>query len=306
MHLPVKVLKHNIIAEFEKTALNNSICLSGDVEKKLVAPEIICVVDNKPPRGPCFDHEKRVILLHESYLAFLWAYIYSQFVIFEENVRLPRTQGKNPGVIKFDTPLLCRAKSLEQWAMQFSRSYIPWDMDALPNPEKLDASDATEKKYIEQANSVFCRAVAFLLLHEYAHAVLKHVPQGTDLYLLDQEKEADNYALDQIAFISSSEDEKWRSGLSLVMLCSSSLFLINESRNVWQRRHPDLHERVRHAIVQLDLQLERMKDDIYYLASIAVHAFLAKHGNQVGQLVENTGEELFFTYLGLVDGLKEP
>lgn len=302
--LPVKSLEHNIVSEFEKLASQNGCELRDAVDKKLIHPEIEYRIDTNPPRGPYFDHVSRTICIQDSYLAFLWAYVYSQFVIYEVGVQLPLTQGINTGVIEFDTELLRRAKALEFWALRFAETYTAWDENVLPNPRSPAQGGSEEKTYIEKANAVFLKAVVFLLFHEYAHAIFHHVPSGTDSYLLDQEREADNFALDQVVFTCTSDKEKQIAGLSLVLLCTSSLFLVKEARSIWQRRHPDLHERVRHAISELDLQSEESKYYLYTLASISLKAFLDRHAYSLGQLVEETAEELFFRYLDIIDGIK--
>jgi hypothetical protein len=43
---------------------------------------------------------------------------------------------------------------------------------------------------------------------------------------------------------------------------------------------------------------------LYNLASIRLKAFLDKHGHLLGQLVEETAEELFFRYLDIIDGIR--
>lgn len=302
--LPVKALEHNIITEFETLATKNGHDLGETVSKKSISTAIEYHIDTSLPRGPYFDHVTRTICIQDSYLAFLWAYVYSQFVIYEFGVQLPLTQGKNAGVIEFDTELLRRAKQLECWALSFAETYAVWDENVLPNPRSPTEGGSEEKKYIEKANGVFLKAVVFLLFHEYAHAIFDHVADGTDLYLLEQEKDADNFALDQVVFTCKTEKDKQITGLSLVLLCTSSLFLVKEARSIWQRRHPDLHERVRHAISELNLQSEESKYYLYNLASISLKAFLDRHGHSTGQLVEETAEDLFFRYLDIIDGIK--
>jgi hypothetical protein len=302
--LPVKALEHNIIFEFEKLATQNGHDLREAVDKKLISGEIEYQIDTNLPRGPYFDHVSRTICVQDSYLAFLWAYVYSQFVIYEVGVQLPLTQGRNTGVIEFDTELLRRAKQLECWALSFAETYTAWDESVLPNPRSPTEGGSEEKAYIEKANAVFLKAVVFLLFHEYAHAIFDHVPNETDSYLLEQEKEADNFALDQVVFTCTTEKDKQIAGLSLVLLCTSSLFLVKEARSIWQRRHPDLHERIRHAISELNLQSEESKYYLYNLACIRLKAFLDRHGHPMGQLVDETAEDLFFRYLHIIDGIE--
>ena len=74
--LPVSVLEHNIVAEFEMLLSRNTRDLESPVRDGLLDPEIDLVLDKIPPKGPHANLATRKITLYESHLAFIWSYIY--------------------------------------------------------------------------------------------------------------------------------------------------------------------------------------------------------------------------------------
>jgi hypothetical protein len=131
--LPVEVLVHNVIHSFETVAKRNAHLLKAAVDAGIIRPQIDYLLDRIPPTPPMVKLSTRMVTLQESYLAFLWAYIYSNFVIFEKGVQEKQIAGTFSGSIYFDTPLLDRAKRLENWRDNFTARYGPWD-ESLPNP----------------------------------------------------------------------------------------------------------------------------------------------------------------------------
>lgn len=300
--LPVSILEYNVVAEFERVAKGNNLNIQAPVLEGKVGSTINLVVDKAPPKSPHADMDSREITLYESHLAFIWAYIYSSFVIYEECVQLPLIQETFDGSIQFTTSLTRRAKSLQDWAFLFSTQYSSWDDDRLPSPRRY-VSDK-EQWYGEKANAIFQTAVCFLLYHEYAHLTLGHVAASDDnSWSIEQEKDADNFALQKVVDSGAPEKEQLRAGVALVLICASNFFLPRGLRGIWQRAHPNLHDRLRHALSHLGLDSDKSKFYLYYLASISIHQYLSSKGTHLPLPDAESAEDLFFEYLDMIDGL---
>lgn len=301
--LPVSVLDNNIIDEFEKILQRNNRELAGPVKAGLVHREIEILLDDTPPKGPYANLETRRMCIYESHLAFLWSYVYSSFVIFEEGVQKPIIDGTSRGEIAIDGELLVRAALLHEWAIKFSSQYQEWDTDRLPNPKRL--ANIEEKSYVGKANSIFLRAVMFLLLHEYAHLVLEHEKTGDDPWELDQEKDADNFAMSFLVDQATSEQDRMVAGVSIVLLFASTCFLPRDIGGIWQQTHPHLHDRLRNGIAGLNLETEESKSYLYFLASLSLKRYLESQGYRCEQVESETAETLFYEYLEKIDVLLE-
>lgn len=302
--LPISALIYNIAPAIEKVAGTNAIDLRRAVDTRVTHPEIDLICDPIAPRGPYADHALRKVVFYESHLAFIWAYIYSNFVIFEQCIQAEMLKDNFDWTIRFDRQLTMRAKSLLDWAVNFSKGYIPWDESALPNPKKQ--LDDEEKSMCEKTNQIYLTAVNFLFFHEYAHLALKHDYSRSDENLsIEQEKEADNFAMSCITPAFSTEKERHLAGLSIVLLCASNLYLPKELRGVWQAAHPHLHDRLRNALTGLNLRSEKSKYYLYHLGCICLQHWLTENEIAISPVTEETAESLFYEYLETIDKLSD-
>jgi hypothetical protein len=229
--LPISALADSIAPEIEKVAKTSAIDMQQAVETRVVHREIDLVCDPIAPRAPYADHSSRTVVFYESHLAFIWAYIYSHFVIFEQCIQAPLMSGVFNWEIAYERPLTRRAKLLQDWAVEFSKAYTPWNEDTLPNPRRH--LDEEERLMCEKVNQIYLTAVNFLFLHEYANLALRHDSRrDDDAWSIEQEKEADNFAISCITPAFSTEKERHIAGLSIVLLCGSNLFLPKSLRGI--------------------------------------------------------------------------
>lgn len=298
--LPVSVLENNIIYEFERRAAASSYCLNHDVKNGKVAPELNVLIDRHRPLGPFADLDSREISLYESHLAFLWAFIYSSFVIYEEGVQKPLLEGSFEGKINFEDPLMRRALELQKWAIQFAHSFSEWDRSSLPNPDHVYEN---ERFYVERVNNIFLQAVSFLIFHEYGHLVLNHDANAGSEWILEQEKDAETFAASFFVDEQSTEKERRVLGVSIVLLYASNIFLPERISGLWQINHPHLHDRIRNGIGFLNLQDDESKFYIYYLATISLQTYLSTKDVHFEKRELETAEDLFFEYLDRIDNL---
>ena len=128
--------------------------------------------------GPYTDGQK--ISLHETFLSFLWAYIYSIFVT---------TPMGGKSVSDYEN---LEANQLRKYAIGLMKGFSVWDKETLPNPE-LFGKD--KKRFIGVANSVFINSVRFILLHEFAHIFLSHTSVPSELRTPENLTKAEHKAI---------------------------------------------------------------------------------------------------------------
>ena len=301
--LPISVLEQNVTCEFERCARANSHDLKSSVESGRVKPTLNLILDKIPPHGPYANAKTREITIYESHLAYLWAFVYSSFVIFEEGVQKPMLAGTFSGKLEFENATLQRAAALQKWAINFVRNYSDWDVERLPNPANVESK--AEKFYVPKVNNLFLQSVNFLLFHEYGHLVLEHCADGGREWTLAQEQDADNYAASFFIRHGATEKERQLAGVSIVLLHASCVFLPERISGLWQVTHPHLHDRIRNGISSLNLQAEDSKFYIYYLAAVSLQTYLVGKGVDSRPVEMETAEDLFFDYLERIDELRE-
>jgi hypothetical protein len=300
-HLPIHVLNPNITHELESAAHRSRLTEERAIASGLIDAKLVFCFGPERPAPPFVVLESKMVHLQESYLAYLWAMIYSSFVIYEHGVQEPMMKGTFDGTCKYNSQELMRGKQLGDWAKRFAFQYEAWDDQLLPNPERH--LDVIEKTLAGKANAMFLRAVTYLIAHEFGHLAGRHDVETSNVERIEQEKEADNFALAFLVDGEASETEKQISGAALVMLTCSNLFLTVEFPQVWKRRHPHTHDRIRNAISGLNLTAQKGKDYLYYLAAIGLKQFLDSKQLASGAPFEDTAEDLFHWYLDRYDEL---
>lgn len=312
MESPITVLWGNIVHAFENAdefsiEMHRKATGSGRLSKSIA-------YDNRKNkiRTPYASLETRQINLQETYLSHLWAFIYSVFVMYEEGIQKPLINNTFDGALKFDTPLLQRAKALFDWSVSLTDKYIEWD-ESLPNPRTHHSEQ--EKFFSEKVNGIFQDAVAYLMFHEFAHLTQKHDSffLGVDMRGLSTtelaeriqiENEADQYAFDMLIKATDDEKQKWIKGLSILFVMCSALLIVPQKHNIKQRTHPDLDNRLLNILIKLDLKTEKAQFYCWYLCGFAVRFFLLKHAVEVPNGKYETAQDAFFSYLEELDNIK--
>ena len=310
MTSPITVLWGNIVHTFENVdasslRMHQAVTHSGKLSESIN-------YDNgkEKVRPPSADTKTREIYIQETYLAHLWVYIYSVFVMYEEGVQKPLIKNTFDGSLKFETELLQRAKTLFDWTVSLTREYSEWD-EKLPNPRTHNSDK--EKFYAEKVNGIFQLAVSYLMFHEFAH-----LTQGHDSFFIGMgdlsdadiaeriqiENEADQYAFNMLIKDYDDEKQRWIKGLSILFVICSALLITSKARSIKQKSHPDLDNRILNVLHGLNLKTEEAQFYCWYLCSFAVKFFLLKHNINVRAGEFETAQDAFFSYLELLDEIK--
>ena len=166
-NLPVHVLTPNITHELEIATHRSGLTEERAIASGLIDAQLVFCFGPERPASPFVVLETKMVHLQESYLAYLWAMIYSTFVIYEFGVQEPMMRGSFDWTCKYNSQELIRAKHLGAWAKRFAFQYEPWDDGILPNPRRH--LDVVEKELAGKANAIFLRAVTYLIAHEFGH-----------------------------------------------------------------------------------------------------------------------------------------
>lgn len=262
---PVLALEHNVTWAFENATPYSGKSLSESVQNGHINAEIglNCNQADAPPQGP-FLHRPNAKAIPEMHLSLkhlelLWSFIYSWMVIYESGIQKPMLEGSWSGSLDITNPIIHRALRLREWSASLRTSASKWPAD-LPSP--IHYPSKQEQWYGEKANLVFQQAAAFLLGHEYAHALGKHLEAKThdvsDYEVLLAEKEADVRAFESLVEFATDDDEKLDKAWAIITALLSSLYLCSDMKQAFrQRRHPPLHHRLQHLLSMLNFQGEQ-------------------------------------------------
>ncbi|MBD8636716.1 phage exclusion protein Lit family protein [Stenotrophomonas sp. CFBP 13725] len=278
MSSPILALQGNVIQAFENPNGSAVEQLLRAVNEGKVSNQLD--MDQAPgipraPRAVQASGSPASLVLQVAHLELVWAFIYGWMVVYEWGVQRPMLAGTFDGRIHFDTPLKERAARLLDWAASLKYGYTPWPQ-GLPSPEHQQ--DEEERDLCLKANGVFQHAVAFYLFHEFAHAQQGHLGFMTvapceDLdpnSVLEMEKEADDFAYRMIVSHEDDEGALRSKAWPILAAVLSSFYLIHDPHEVYQERHPHLHQRVAQMLAKLNFPKGQSQDYYHYLASIVL------------------------------------
>lgn len=302
---PIIRLKGNILKDFENIGLKGHVLenalLSGQFSNGIIYDNTHSSIQT--PYAKCED---KSIYLQETFLAYLWSFIYSNLVIFEEGIFKPSQAGTSTGFLDFSMPIMNRARELFDWGIKLRKEYSEWDT-RLPNPNNYHDSD--EEYYGLKANNLFSNGVSYILFHELAHLTQGHFQYCTNVSLSDiieLEKEADNFAFDMLINPSDHEDDILNKYLSIATIQCSMLFLSSNFMGIKQKDYPDIDARISNMVYKLSLDSESYRNYVYHRCSAYLRIFLILYNIENPQEAHGfrTPEEAFEYYLHKIDEVK--
>ncbi|MBP0639870.1 phage exclusion protein Lit family protein [Cupriavidus sp. AcVe19-6a] len=264
---PVLALEHNVTWAFENATPYAGVRLAEAVATGAVRPEIGLNFDDvtAPPQGPSLQRRGKTDVpeMHISlkHLELLWSFTYSWMVIYERGIQKPLIEGNWIDEVDSSDPVLVRALQLRDWSASLRTRCTPWPQE-LPSPRNY-ACDI-ERWYGEKANLVFQQAAAFLLGHEFAHAVGGHLEfahaDAPDASAIEAEQDADVAAFSSIVEATDDESENLSKAWAILAALLTSMYLGKEPRTAFvQKRHPPLHHRLSNFMRMLDFEKEEYR-----------------------------------------------
>ena len=247
---PVRVFYDFIKDEFNK--IKDALIV---LKPHLSGVRLEYLTENIKVIGPSTNGQK--ITLHDTFLSFLWGYIYGITVLTPMGGKdVTREENED-------------ARKLIKYVHTLMTNYSLWDKEILPNPE-LCRKDV--KRFNGVTNAVFLNSVRFILLHEFAHIFLEHtlVPEvlRSEINLKNMEIDADNVAIDWA--LQTFEDD-FTGKISLITALNCLSFSPNKFSD--SKTHPAPEDRIVMCLEKLNLQ----NDD--FLWGYALYSILEWQAN---------------------------
>lgn len=277
MGTPITVLWGNIINRFETIQPDMLNEHYRAVKQGQISKAINYDNAKEKVKTPHSNIKSRSIYLQETYLSFLWANIYSIFVIHEEGIQKRMIEGTWNGIIQYEASLLQRAKKLFLWSTSLVDEFSDWDT-TLPNPSIYTNDE--ENFFVEKVNGIFQDAVTFLMFHEYAHLTLGHDKYFNEKtkkedntvasLFIELEKDADDIALDIVG------KEQISSIVAVVFVITSSLLIEPTQNQTLQIKHPTTDNRLFNIFQKLQFTTKENEFYIKYLSTLYLQMYLIK------------------------------
>lgn len=293
-HLPIRVLQHNIVAQFESTTSNFLDCTLETVKSKELKTEIAYTLNRSAQegekiKGPFVYNASKEINIHETFLAYLWCVTFSLHMYTDLIIT---------GNLEDNNENKKLADKLFAYALSLIDGYYDWDKNNLPNPEIYDSNLAAD---IEKTNELFLYGFNFVLCHEYSHVELGHCDSydSTKGFLTDLEKkefelEADANAVRLFSegiYLNNEAATKYGTSMAL----SSLLFFKSKVSN---KIHPDSDVRIMNALNGLQVG---DNDTAWLIACAALGLWSTNYSVELVWEEKNTFKELFESLIPQLD-----
>jgi hypothetical protein len=286
-YLPVRVLQHNIVHQFENSTPDFPAISKQVIEELGLNHEIsyhINVDSNHgcPVMTPCVEIETNTIHLQESFLAYMWCMCYALFR-YTNNLK---GQGANDN---YHDEGIDDAYELLMYAQKLSNKYTDWDKQKLINPERPRAQD---KESIGTVNEIFIYAINFILCHEFAHVELAHTrnlkscKDINDFEKKEYELNADHRAI-QIMSQDTIIGKKNVLQSGVTMAVCANLFLRDTVAN---KIHPDNDVRIFNVIDHLGVS---ENDDPWIIACVSMDLWTKIYGKSICMQKTNSFKKLY-------------
>lgn len=278
-YLPVRVLQHNIINEFEQVVCVFTNASASAIANKGLNKEINYIINKDGQNGfkvvpPCVYVESKKIQIQETFLAYLWGisyclYTFSNEIISGEGKVFPEKNNEINKVFKYSCSLI--------------NKYSEWDKTIIPNPEQYDEEFRED---IEKVNKIFLMAFNFILCHEFSHVECGHC--NTNGNISDEQRkefeiDADKRAIELITTGQNTTSVGY--GISVAII--SQVFF---GSKLHQNIHPDADVRIMNAFTQLELD---DNDQSWLIACIGMALWSDKYSIDLFWREENSFKELF-------------
>ncbi|MBS1651349.1 MAG: hypothetical protein JSU07_04985 [Bacteroidetes bacterium] len=309
---PIRVLEHNVLYVFENTYQDFITELKTSISKNGLQPGLTyhCLEKEIRFSNKDFDNQTpfvgldKKIVLHETFLSFLWTFCYTILVVFDEGIQKPLlAKTYNP---KNPLPEIANeALKLFDYGLSLIDNFTKWDKN-LPNPEEYDDSKSF---YIERTNAVYLYAIDFILLHELGHVNLGHVDESleahkTGSYISSHQIKEDEYAADKYAInllLKGRENPVYQKTIEFGLIAgfSSLIFL---SSKLTSKTHPDGDERIKIGLESLNLD---ETDNLWGIACLSLKLWTDKKGVTIDLPASTeTYKDLFYLTLKKLEDKK--
>ena len=280
---PIRVFYSNIESDFVniKESLHQL-----RPNQNLANVKLEFLTENTKVIGPSTNGFK--ITLHDTFLSFLWGYIYSMIVTAPMGGKVVSSNENK------------EARELIKHVHGLMTEFNFWNKEMLPNPE-LFGKD--ENRLIGVSNSVFIICVRYIMFHEFAHIFLGHPFVESKLRtpenIQKMEVDADNVALDW-TFQTLTKEDDFTGKLSLIFALNSISFSPNKFSN--SISHPAPEDRITMYLERLQL---KDSDLLWGFAIWSIMEWQTNHELFHLPVTYKSGDSYKKHFYEMVDELKE-
>lgn len=254
---PIRLFYSFIVKDFEDMKSELSKIDQRNIIKNL---RLEYLTINFKAEGPSTDGKK--ITLDETFLSFLWSYVYGMVVLFPSG---GKTVSKEENLL---------ARDLIKYSHKLLDRFDIWDIYSLPNPEMTTKEN---DEFVAKTNAIFLYGLNFILLHEFAHAFLGHplatAAERTDENLKKMEKDADLLATRwMLDSFNNNESEEITCKIG-ILAALNSLSFSNIKFNE-PEKHPSADQRI---IAAMELMNLKDNDPIWGFAYWCIMEWQSNH-----------------------------
>lgn len=293
--LPVRVLPGNFMDWFLNITPEFAEEFDAEIKYSNLQDRIIYKVSRKRITDVAEITKDHQIILYENYNQLLWCVCYGLLAIYDEGYVKPNMEGTYTGVLS-ESRIVGEAMSVLGAGISLTQYFHDTAFFELPNPE----TTKKDSQYVTKANGIYCGAMTFTLLHEFAHQIYGHV----DYYSAPDESKKDELSADDYAISKIEQNYRMEKGPTLkagVVFGIIALTYLDESLS-GDDTHPDLDDRLTTAMEKLDLDED---NHLWGVAALGL-TFWAKRYNHNLDMPESaaTVKELFYLTCAKINMVK--
>lgn len=277
------------------------------IEQDLLSNTIDVGMTYKNTKGsfktPFVDVNTKSFTLNDLYLDFLWIFIYSSIVAYEEIIL---SEGHSVGGFSFDENIYNRAMRNISLLKELRNGSAQWPVGC-PSPKEKKCNTLFEIDRVDVANQVFKYSLNIILHHELAHCMFNHKDfRGSKYLYIEVEKEADNWALEETWDDIFLTDQIKRVQYLFATIFSFTSFLMAcvNPKDLSQDVHLDIDARLQHVKDFISSKMDDMKEWEYFygLLSFIIRTYVT---NVLQPPKPMYAEDLANFYINQVEMIKQ-
>lgn len=299
--LPIRMLRDNVLTTFENVTSSFGEDIQYEIDSNDLSSEII--YDSTPKKiediaeiEPKYDGSPGALptkhfKIYESFNQFVWCLSYSAIVMYKEGIEKPIQNNRYKGQIE-ENELVKDAFNTFIKGMSLFKEYDPRAFFI-----KLPQPTHTENLYALEANTVFCYAIATILLHEFGHQYYGHQ------VVSNEQKKEDEFLVDDFAFdlLSNSFDKEIGTTVKAgIIICFISLAFSDNTMK--GDCHPDPDERVRRLIEKMSIE---DNDPLWAYATLLFKLWARYYDIELVDSDITTNKKYFYNIIEQLNKLKK-
>ena len=289
---PLRICLRNFLQFISNVSSEARNMQLADIAAGKVTQHITVIMDDAPIEGPSAQGIE--IYFPKTFLYLLWAVCYYAFVVTED-IMQQELLGSYRGFVR-TTPFTQKAYGIINYALNLRNQYIPWP--------SLMLNPLLQEQYSRDVDVIFGYAMAYIYFHEYAHIKNGHSRNVADDISIEQEREADQFALETIVGPLDDDAKQRDYGIGIGCAGLAMLYAVHSPRHLSQRRHPDVDVRLSNSLEYLCIHGNEPKYYLYKLMCVGLTGFCDSYKIPIPKGEYETVEEQYEYLVDLIANAK--